>query len=159
PRSMSLGAAEAMKHSAVQLFVERAASALGRFSLADETAPIIAEICRKLDGIPLAIELAAPRLKVLRPKELLARLDDQLHVLTVGSRAAVPRQQTLRAAIEWSYALLSKAEQAMLRRLGVFAGSFTLEAVAAVAAGAPVESSDVFDVLAGLVDKSLVVSL
>jgi tetratricopeptide (TPR) repeat protein len=143
----------------VHLFVERAASALGRFSLTDETAPIVAEICRRLDGIPLAIELAAPRLKVLRPKELLARLDDQLRLLTAGSRTAVPRQQTLRAAIEWSYALLSKAEQAMLRRLGVFAGSFTLEAVAAVATGAPVEASDAFDVLAGLVEKSLVVSL
>ena len=159
PRSTSLTAAQAMGHSAVQLFVERAASALGRFSLTDETAPIVAEICRRLDGIPLAIELAAPRLKVLKPEVLLARLDDQLHLLTAGSRMAVPRQQTLRAAIEWSYALLSEAEQAMLRRLGVFAGSFTLEAVAAVATGAPVEESDVFDVLAGLVDKSLVVSL
>ncbi len=138
-RSTSLTAAQAMEHSAVQLFVERAASALGRFSLTDETAPIVAEICRRLDGIPLAIELAAPRLKVLTPEALLARLDDQLHLLTAGSRMAVPRQQTLRAAIEWSYALLSEAEQAMLRRLGVFAGSFTLEAVAAVAAGAPVE--------------------
>ena len=159
PRSTSLTAAQAMGHSAVHLFVERAASALGRFSLTDETAPIVAEICRRLDGIPLAIELAAPRLKVLKPEALLARLDDQLHLLTAGSRMAVPRQQTLRAAIEWSYALLSEAEQAMLRRLGVFAGSFTLEAVAAVATGAPVEESDVFDVLAGLVDKSLVVSL
>ena len=159
PRSTSLTAAQAMEHSAVQLFVERAAAALGRFSLTDETAPIVAEICRRLDGIPLAIELAAPRLKVLKPEALLARLDDQLRLLTAGSRTAVPRQQTLRAAIEWSYALLSEAEQAMLRRLGVFAGSFTLEAVAAVVTGAPVEASDVFDVLAGLVDKSLVVSL
>ena len=158
-RSTSLTAAEAMEHSAVQLFVERAASALGRFALTGETAPIVAEICRRLDGIALAIELAAPRLKVLTPEALLARLDDQLHLLTAGGRTAVPRQQTLRAAIEWSYALLSEAEQAMLRRLGVFAGSFTLEAVAAVAAGAPVEDSDVFDVFAGLVDKSLVVSL
>ncbi len=159
PRSMSLTAAQAMGHSAVHLFVERAAAALGRFSLTDETAPVVAEICRKLDGIPLAVELAAPRLKVLTPKALLARLDDQLRLLNGGRRTAVPRQQTLRAAIEWSYALLSEAEQAMLRRLGVFAGSFTLEAVAAVATGAPVEKSDVFDVLAGLVDKSLVVSL
>jgi len=148
-----------MEHSAVQLFVERAASTLGRFSLTDETAPVVAEICRRLDGIPLAIELAAPRLKVLNPKRLLARLDDQLQLLTGGSRVAVPRQQTLRAAIQWSYALLSEAEQAMLRRLGIFAGSFTLESVAAVATGAPVKESGVFDVFAGLVDKSLVVSL
>src|SRR5271166_765996 len=158
-RSTSLTAAQAMGHSAVRLFVERAASALGRFSLTDGTAPIVAEICRRLDGIPLAIELAAPRLKVLTPDALQARLDDQLHLLTAGGRTAVPRQQTLRAAIEWSYALLSEAEQAMLRRLGVFAGSFTLEAVAAVATGAPVEAPDVFDVFAGLVDKSLAVSL
>ncbi len=159
PRSMNLTAAQAIRHSAVHLFVDRAAAALGRFPVTDETAPIIAEICRRLDGIPLAIELAAPRLKVLKPEVLLARLDDQLHLLTAGSRIAVPRQQTLRAAIEWSYALLSEAERAMLRRLGVFAGSFTLEAVAAVATGAPVEESDVFDVFAGLVEKSLVVSL
>jgi predicted ATPase/class 3 adenylate cyclase len=159
PRSMSLTAAQAIGHSAVHLFVERAASALGRFALTDETAPTVAEISRRLDGIPLAIELAAPRLKVLKLGELLTRLDEQLHVLNAGSRTAVPRQQTLRAAIEWSYTLLSEAEQTMLQRLGVFAGSFTLEAVAAVATGAPVEVADVFDLLAGLVDKSLVVSL
>jgi predicted ATPase/DNA-binding winged helix-turn-helix (wHTH) protein len=159
PRSTNLTAVQAMEHSSVRLFVERAASALGRFSLTDETAPIVAEICHRLDGIPLAIELAAPRLKLLRPKELLARLDDQLRLLTAGNRMAVPRQQTLRAAIEWSYALLAEAEQAMLRRLGVFAGSFTLEATAKVATGAPVEESDVFDVIAGLVNKSLVVPL
>jgi predicted ATPase/class 3 adenylate cyclase len=159
PGSTSLTPAQAMEHSAVHLFVERAASALGRFALTDETAPIVTEICRRLDGIPLAIELAAPRLKVLTPEALLTRLNDQLRLLTTGSRTAVPRQQTLRAAIEWSYALLSGAEQAMLLRLGVFAGSFTLEAMAAVTTGEPVEASDVFDVLAGLVDKSLVVSL
>jgi predicted ATPase len=159
PRSTSLTHAQAMGHSAVQLFVERGAAALGHFSLTDETAPIVAEICRRLDGIPLAIELAAPRLKVLKPKALLAHLDDQLHLLTAGSRTAVSRQQTLRAAIEWSYALLSEGEQATLRRLGVFAGSFTLEAVAAVAKGAPLAESDIFDALAALVDKSLVVSL
>jgi predicted ATPase len=159
PRSANLTAAWAMEHSAVHLFVERAAAALGCFSLTDETAPIVAEICRRLDGIPLAIELAAPRLKVLTPEALQARLDDQLHLLTAGSRTAVPRQQTLRAAIEWSYALLSEAEQAMLQRLAVFAGSFTLEAVAAVVTGSPVEAPDVLNVLAGLVDKSLVVSL
>jgi predicted ATPase/DNA-binding winged helix-turn-helix (wHTH) protein len=159
PQSQSLTAAQAMGHSAVHLFVERAASALGRFSLTDNTAGMITEICRRLDGIPLAIELAAPRLKVLSPKELLARLDDRLQLLTSGSRTVVARQQTLRAAIEWSYALLSEPEQAMLRRLGIFAGSFTLEAVAAVATGVPVEAADIFDLLAGLVDKSLVVSL
>src|SRR5262249_54155821 len=125
PRSKSLTAVEAMEHSAVHLFVERAAAVLGRFSLTDDTAPIVAEICRRLDGIPLAIELAAPRLKVLTPEALHARLDDQLHLLTAGRRVAVPRQQTLRAAIEWSYALLSETERATLQRLGIFAGSFT----------------------------------
>ena len=159
PKSMSLTAAEAMVHSAVHLFVERAAAALGRFLLTDETAPIIAAICRRLDGIPLAIELAAPRLKMLKPAALLARLDDQLHLLTAGSRTAVPRQQTLRGAIEWSYTLLSEAEQAMLCILGVFAGSFSLEAVAAVATGEPVAERNVFDVLTGLVEKSLVASV
>ncbi|MBV9377363.1 MAG: adenylate/guanylate cyclase domain-containing protein, partial [Alphaproteobacteria bacterium] len=159
PRSTNLTAGAAMGHSAIQLFVERAAAALGRYSLTDKTAPIIAEICRRLDGIPLAIELAAPRLKMLTHELLQTRLDDQLHLLTGGSRTAAPRQQTLRAAVEWSYALLSEPEQAMLRRLGVFAGSFTLEAVAAVAKTDPMEPSDVFDVVAGLVDKSLVVSL
>ncbi len=159
PRATSLTAAQAMGHSAVRLFVERAAAALGRFSLTDETAPVVGEICRRLEGIPLAIELAAPPLKLLTPEALLARLDDRLRLLAAGSRVAVPRQRTLRAALEWSYALLSEAEQAMLQRLGVFAGSFTLEAVETVATGAPVEQSDVFDLLAGLVDKSLVVSL
>jgi predicted ATPase/class 3 adenylate cyclase len=159
PRTKSLTAAQAIGHSAVDLFIERAAAALGRFSLTDETAPIVTEICRRLDGLPLAIELATPRLKVLQPQLLLKRLDDQLHLLTKGSRMAVPRQQTLRAALEWSYALLSEAEQAMLQRLGVFAGSFTLEAVAAVVGSAPAVAPDSFDVLAGLVEKSLVVSL
>ncbi len=159
PPSMNLTADEAMSHSAVQLLVERAAAARGHYALTDETAPVIAEICRRLDGIPLAIELAAPRLKVLRPEQLLTRLDDRLRLLTAGSRTAAPRQQTLRAAIEWSYALLSEPEQAMLRRLGIFAGSFTLGAVEAVATGAPVQASDVFELLAGLVDKSLVVPL
>ena len=159
PRSTCLTATQAMGHSAVRLFVERAAAALGRFSLTDATAPVVAGICQRLDGNPLAIELAAPRLKVLRPEALLTRLDDQLSLLTAGSRTAAPRHQTLRGAIEWSYALLSAAEQAMLQSLGVFAGSFTLEAVAAVATDAPAEESGVFDVLAGLVDKSLIVSL
>ncbi|HEY7579987.1 MAG TPA: winged helix-turn-helix domain-containing protein [Acetobacteraceae bacterium] len=159
PRSKSLAAAQAMTQSAVQLFVERTAAALGRFSLTDETAPVVAEICRRLDGIPLAIELAAPRLKVLTLEALLARLNDQLRLLTAGRRVAVPRQQTLRAAIEWSYALLSEAERAMLCRLGVFAGSFTLEAVTAITTGAAVEEANVLDVLAGLVGKSLVLPL
>ena len=116
PRSTSPTPAQAMGYSAVRLFVERAAAALGHFSLANETAPVIVEICRRLDGIPLAIELAAPRLKMLKPADLLARLDDRLRLLTAGTRTAAPRQQTLRALIEWSYALLSEAERALLRQ-------------------------------------------
>ena len=158
-RSGGITAAQAIEHSAVRLFVERAGLALGRFSLDDETAPVVAEICRRLDGIPLAIELAAPRLKMLKPVDLLARLDDRLRLLTGGSRTALPRQQTLRALIEWSYALLSEAEQALLRRLGVFGGSFALDAVAAVAAGHPIGEWESFDLLANLVDKSLVMPL
>jgi class 3 adenylate cyclase len=100
-QSMSLTAAQAMRHSAVHLFVERAAAALGRFALTDESAPLVAEICRRLDGIPLAIELAAPRLKMLAPDVLLARLDDQLRLLTTVRRTVVPRQQTLRAMTNW----------------------------------------------------------
>jgi predicted ATPase len=157
-RSKSVTAAQAMGHSAVHLFVERAAAALGNFSLTDATASIVAEICRRLEGIPLAIELAAPRLKLLTPKALLVRLDDQLHLLTAGRRTALPRQQTLRGAIEWSYTLLSEAERAMLCMLGVFASSFSLNAVAAVAGRASLAERDAFDVLAALIEKSLVVS-
>ena len=109
----------------VTLFVERARAHEPGFMLDDAAAPLVATICRRLDGIPLAIELAAPRLKMLKPEALLARLGDRLRLLTAGSRTAVPRQQTLRAAIERSYCLLSEAEQAMLCRLGVCASSFT----------------------------------
>ena len=117
---------QALEHSAVELFVARASSTAARFTLTDGTAGTVAEICRKLDGMPLAIELAAARLKLLSPAELLARLDDCLKLLTSGSRTALPRHQTLRAVIDWSHALLSGPEQALLRRLGVFAGSFNL---------------------------------
>ncbi|HME21874.1 MAG TPA: winged helix-turn-helix domain-containing protein [Acetobacteraceae bacterium] len=160
PSSASgLTAAQAMQHSAVQLFAERAASALGSFQVTDGNAPVIADICRRLDGIPLAIELAAPRLKVLKPEDLLARFDAPLRLLTAGSRTASPRQQTLRATIAWSYALLAESERTLLRRLGVFPGSFTLQGATAVASDDVLPEDDVLDALVGLVDKSLVLPL
>ena len=158
-RGAATTAIEAMRYSAIHLFVERAEAALGRFDLVDESVEVIADICRRLDGIPLAIELAAPRLKMLKPADLLQRLDDCLKILTGGDRTGLPRQQTLRALIDWSYALLSEAEQALLRRLGIFSRSFTLNAVGAVATDPPVDELDVFDLLAALIDKSLVVRI
>jgi predicted ATPase len=157
PQAGAVTAEQALEHSAVQLLVARASSTPARFTITDAIAPTVVEICRKLDGMPLAIELAAARLRLLTPVELLARLDDSLKLLVGGSRTAVPRHQTLRAVIDWSHALLSKAEQALLRRLGVFAGSFSLSGATVVAAGPEIESGEVFDLLARLVDKSLVI--
>ena len=158
-RGAAITAVDAMRYSAIRLFVERAEAALGQFSLGDESVEVIIDICRRLDGIPLAIELAAPRLKMLKPADLLRRLDDCLKILTGGNRTVLPRQQTLRALIDWSYALLSEGEQVLLSRLGIFCGSFTLDAAGAVAKDPPIDEWDVFDLLAALVDKSLVVRL
>jgi predicted ATPase len=113
----------------VRLFVERAMAAAPRFGLTERTAASVGEICRRLEGVPLAIELAAARLKALSVEEIAARLDNRFRLLTGGSRAAPPRQQTLRAAMDWSYELLSEPERLLLQRLAVFAGSFSLKAV------------------------------
>ena len=137
----------------VALFVERARAASATFSLTGEDPPVIADICRRLDGIPLAIELAAARVKMLGPKQLRDRLDERFRVLTGGSRDVLPRQQALRALIDWSYDLLDERERILFRRLGTFVHGFTLEGAAAV--GGP---EDVFDELASLVDKSLVLA-
>jgi predicted ATPase len=150
---------QAREHSAVELFVTRASSTAAWFTLTDDTAAVVADICRRLDGMPLAIELAAARLKLLSTAELLAHLDDCLRLLTSGRRTAPPRHQTLRAVIDWSHALLSGPEQALLRRLGVFASSFNLRAVTAVTVGPPITARETFDLLAKLVDKSLVMHL
>lgn len=136
---------------AVQLFVERAAAARLHFTLTEQNAAAVVHICRQLDGIPLAIELAAARVRVLTAEQLAARLDDRFRLLTGGSRTALPRQQTLRATIDWSYALLSDAERALFRQLAVFAGGWTLEALEAIGG-----DHNTLELLARLVDKSLV---
>jgi len=121
------------QYDAIRLFSERALAVAANWQLVGNTAPV-AQVCARLDGIPLAIELAAARLKVLSAQEIAARLDDRFNLLTGGSRIAMPRHQTLRAAMDWSYDLLSDAERALLRRLAVFAGGFSLEAVESVCA-------------------------
>jgi predicted ATPase/DNA-binding CsgD family transcriptional regulator len=145
-----------MTYEAIQLFVERARSVLPSFSLTQENASAVVQVCRRLDGMPLAIELAAARIRTLSVEQIAARLDDAYRLLTGGSRSALPRQQTLRAAVDWSYNLLSAQEEALFRRLSVFAGSFSLEAAEAICAGEPGEAYDVLDVLSSLIDKSLV---
>ncbi len=145
------------QYEAVQLFVERAATVLPGFELTAENAPALAQVCARLDGIPLALELAAARVNVLRVEQIAARLDDRFRLLTGGSRTAVPRQQTLRALIDWSHDLLAEPERVLLRRLSVFTGGWTLEAAEAVCAGDGIEQYDILDVLTQLVNKSLVV--
>jgi predicted ATPase/DNA-binding SARP family transcriptional activator len=142
---------------AVQLFVERAQASLPSFDLSDANATPVRDICRRLDGIPLAIELAAARVRVLSPEQIASRLNDAFRLLTSGSRTALPRQRTLRGTMDWSYGLLEPRDQALLCRLAVFAGSFSLEAAEAVCVGAPLEPEDILDGVATLVDKSLVV--
>ena len=162
PDNGAMSAAEAMQYGAVALFVQRAGASDARFRLTDENAPPVAEICRRLDGIALAIELAAARVKVLAPHQLAQKLDARFRVLTGGSRTALPRQQTMRALIAWSYDLLSRKEQRLFRQLAIFAGGWTLETVSAICADNEsssedaIESWEVLDILSSLVDKSLV---
>jgi predicted ATPase len=144
-------------YEAARLFVERAASARPGFALASANAPAVAVVCRRLDGIPLALELAAARVRVLSVEQIAGRLDDRFGLLTGGSRTALPRHRTLRATVDWSYELLSEPERVLLRRLSVFAGGWTLEAAEAVCAGALVTPGEVLDLLAQLANKSLVV--
>ena len=143
---------------AVQLFVERARAVDAGFQLTEANASAVARLCLKLDGIPLAIELAAARSRVLTAGQILEKLEDPLGLLTTGDRSAAPRQRTLRATLEWSYDLLSEGERALFRRLSVSVGGWDLEAAEAVGAGGPVESGMVLDLLSALVDKSLVVA-
>ncbi len=141
---------------AVRLFIERAQAVQPSFVLTSQNASAVAQICRRLDGIPLALELAAARLKGLSPEQLVSRLDLRFRLLTGGSRAALPRQQTLAAAVAWSYDLLTPTEQALFNRLAVFVDGFTLEAAETVCGDAGVE--DVLDLLLRLVEKSLVIA-
>ncbi|WP_067537548.1 AfsR/SARP family transcriptional regulator [Nocardia crassostreae] len=143
--------------SAVRLFTTRVAATMPGFTLDAGNAADIATICRRLDGIPLALELAATRVRTLGVRDLLARLDDRFRVLTTGYRGAPPRQQTLRAMLDWSWELLSEPERVLLRRLSVHAGSSDLTAIEAVCSGGPVSPGDILDLVARLVDKSLVV--
>jgi predicted ATPase len=142
---------------AVWLFVERATTTLPDFRLDATNVTSVVEICRRLDGIPLALELAAARVNVLSTDEIAQGLGDRFRLLTGGRRTAVPRQQTLQALIDWSHDLLPVAEQVLLRRLSVFAGGWTLEAAEAICAGEGIDVSEVLDLLTRLVEKSLVV--
>ncbi len=144
------------RFDATRLFIERAILSRPDFTVHSRNAHAVAEICRRLDGLPLAIELAAARVKVLSPEQIVSRLDDRFRLLTKGGRTTLPRHQTLQAAIDWSYDLLAEKEQMLLRRMSVFAGGFTLEALEAVCSGDFIETHEVLGLLAQLVDKSLV---
>ncbi len=163
-RSLGLPAADGLPGDpveaadAVRLFCDRAVSARDGFMLGADNVDAVAQICGRLDGIPLAIELAAARVRMMTPGEIAERLDERFRLLTGGARTAVERHQTLQQAVDWSYDLLAPREQDLLNRLGVFAGGFTLDAAESVAAGDGIETFDVLDGLGQLVDKSLVVA-
>jgi predicted ATPase/class 3 adenylate cyclase len=146
------------QYEAVRLFIDRAVMSQPSFAVTNANAPVVAQICHRLDGIPLAIELAAARVKVLSAEQIMDRLDDRFRLLTGGSRTALPRQQTLRALVDWSYNLLSQPEQVLLRRLSVFAGGWTLAAAEAVCSGEGIETWDVLELLTQLADKSLILA-
>ena len=141
----------------VRLFVERAASVVPSFSLTPKNASAIVRVCQRLDGIPLAIELAAARVKTISPEEIALRLGDRFRLLTGGSRTALPRHQTLRAAIDWSYHLLGGIEGILFRRLSVFCGSFSLEAAESICEDSDLPAADILDSLCRLSDKSLLI--
>src|SRR6266513_2590665 len=145
------------QNEAVKLFVERSEAASGAFELSEENQRAVVDVCRRLDGLPLAIELAAVRTRILAVEQILGRLYDRFALLTGGDRVALPRHQTLRGAIDWSYDLLTTADQTVLRRLGSFAGRFTLEDVGGVCAFDDVPASAVLDIVSSLLDKSLVI--
>ena len=148
--------AQLQQNEAVMLFSERAGAASGTFELNGSNQAVVVALCRRLDGLPLALELAAVRTRVLSVEQILDRLTDRFALLTGGGRAALPRHQTLRTTIDWSYDLLTRAEQILLRRLCVFAGRFTLQDVESVCTSSEVPATGTLDVLSALVDKSLV---
>ncbi len=146
------------EYTSLSLFVDRARLALPDYQVTPQNAPSLARICQRLDGIPLAIELAAARADILTAEQLAGRLDDAFRLLTGGSRTALPRQQTLRATIDWSYNMLSEKERLLFQRLSVFAGGCTLEATEAGCAGEGLETGEVLDLLAALVDRSMLIA-
>jgi predicted ATPase/class 3 adenylate cyclase len=148
-------AAEAARYSAVQLFTDRAQAASSRFALTDQNASIVANICRRVDGIALAIELAAPQVALLCPRQLEEKLNERFKFLTRGKRTALPRQQTLRALFDWSYDLLDERERRLFRRLAAFSGGWDLDGLSAICGD---DTEDAFDLLASLVAKSLVLA-
>ncbi len=156
--SKELTVEEGMRHGAVALFVERATAATDAFRLTDKNVYAVARLCQRLDGIALAIELAAPRLKVLSVEQLEAKLDERFRILTGGSRTALPRQQTMRALVDWSYELLTDDEKRLFRRVAVFSGGWTLDAASAICSDETIEDWAVLDLLQSLVDKSMVVA-
>ncbi|HET6262513.1 MAG TPA: hypothetical protein VFG99_09790, partial [Chloroflexia bacterium] len=156
--SQQAAPANLLGHAAIRLFVERATSSSSAFGMTEQNAASVARICAQLDGIPLAIELAAACVSFLTLEQIEARLSDQFRLLTTGSRMVLPRHRTLHAAIEWSYKLLSVEEQALFRRLSVFAGGWSLEGAEAICTGARVDLLHVAPMLKALVDKSLVLA-
>ncbi|HLW59489.1 MAG TPA: tetratricopeptide repeat protein [bacterium] len=151
-----LSPAQLTEYDAIRLFTERATFSQPRFAVTERSAPAIIEICVRLDGMPLAIEFAAARVRMLSVEQIAARLHDRFRLLTAGTRQTLPRQQTLRATMDWSYDLLSEPERAVLCRLSVFSGGWALEAAEAICTGGGVEASNILDLLTQLVDKSLV---
>jgi predicted ATPase/DNA-binding winged helix-turn-helix (wHTH) protein len=156
PEDGSVSAQDALQYSAVQLLVDRVRAVRGGFELVDADAPIAAGICRRLDGIPLAIELAAGRVDIFGLSKTASLLDDRLNLSWVGRRTALPKHQTLNAALEWSYDLLDEAEKRVLSRLSVFAGGFTFEAAVAVVADAMIDEANVSDCVWELRSKSMI---
>src|SRR5216683_2662875 len=156
PEQAGLTASEVIAYPAVRLFAERVSARRGEFSLSDDEAPMVAEICRKLDGIPLAIELAAGRAAIFGVGNTVARLGSRLDLLKFGRRTANPRHQTLIATLDWSHDHLSEVERVLLRRVAIFIGHFTLEAALAVAEEAGIDGSEIAEALGNLVNKSLI---
>lgn len=157
PPDLSASAERLMGYAATQLFIQRAVAAAPTFRLNENNAAAVASICHHLDGIPLALELAAARVKAMRVEQVDERLRDRFALLTRGSRTAAPRHQTLRSLIDWSHELLPDPERVLLRRLSIFAGGWTLEAAEAVCSGSDLPLEDVLDVMTRLVEKSLIV--
>jgi predicted ATPase/class 3 adenylate cyclase/DNA-binding CsgD family transcriptional regulator len=157
PRETRIEPLDALNQSdAVRLFIERALQVRPNFTVNADNAPALAQLCHDLDGIPLAIELAAARVRVLTPQEIASGLGDRFRLLTGGARSAMPRQQTLRASVDWSHDLLSDDERTLFRRLAVFAGGWTLDAVEEVCTGDGIDRLAILDLLTSLVDKSMV---